>query len=55
MDAPPQSPPARPPRHEPHSGVKVYATLGAVLLGIVTIIASCCAMWLYYVYVRGQR
>lgn len=55
MDDTSQSPSVRPPRHAPYSGARVYATLAAVALGIIAIIASCCGTWLYYVAVRGQR
>lgn len=51
----PPSPPPRAPRHEPLSGPKVYATLAAILLGIILVAASCCGAWLYYVEIRGQR
>lgn len=55
VEAPPPSSPARAPRHAPMSAKKVYGTLAAIALGIVVMISSCCALWLYYVEIRGQR
>lgn len=55
VEASPPSPPARPPRHVPMSGKKVYGALAAIAFGIVAISASCCVLWLYYVELRGQR
>lgn len=55
VEKPPPQDPLAAPRPKPLSTAKVYGTLAAVALGIIAIMATCCATWLYYVEVRGQR
>lgn len=45
----------QPPRHVPMSTAKVYGGLAAISLGIIVMMASCCAAFMYYLEVRGQR